>query len=208
MKKDKTAREIDQGGVGKQRSGRNNRATFHFPLRVLQVAASVLLTDSWRAQSWHPGVEGGRGTRGASSSVTGTSRLRPSGIFPGAKICLKWLSWSLLFHTHAQCWYGSHNYICFWVESFFFFCNQTAWTSVNLMSKKSESFSTNFNSTGGVAVGAMLWHHCRLLRFLRNSCWCFCTLAFRRQQSSLSCPTSARRVCTRRRVRMPSRRYE
>lgn len=46
MKKDKTAREIDQGGVGKQRSGRNNRATFRFPLRVLQVAASVLLADS------------------------------------------------------------------------------------------------------------------------------------------------------------------
>lgn len=44
MKKDKTAREINQGGIGRQRSSRNK--LLYIPLRVLQVTAAVLLAGS------------------------------------------------------------------------------------------------------------------------------------------------------------------
>lgn len=138
----------DQSGKESGSSVEAVTERFTFPLRDLQVTAAVLLPDSWRAQPWHPGVEGGRGASGANSSVTGTSHLPPSEIFAVAKICHKWLSWPLLFHTCALCWYGSHKYFVFLSRKLlFFFCklslddsNQTASPSVNLISKKSESF--------------------------------------------------------------------
>lgn len=72
------------GGIRNWRrhSESNRRSLALFFLRVLQVVAVVVLACAWRAQSWHPRVEGGHRARGADSSLTGTARLHRSEPFP------------------------------------------------------------------------------------------------------------------------------